>query len=147
MLATLGHEPTTRKDLTRKNLEEVNYRYYPYLTAIYTTEEQCREFTAREKISEPLMDYLCSAYIDTDKMNYEQYLKHIADIDNDAPGTEINQITDPLSWQSFSELLGLYIKSYEYSGLDSNLAYKVSELFWRLCETKNIEMEFGIKML
>jgi hypothetical protein len=36
---------------------------------------------------------------------------------------------------------------YKDEGLDRDMAYKVSELFWRLCETKNIEMEFGVKML
>lgn len=82
-----------------------------------------------------------------DKMKYDSYLHYIEVIDNEDYGEEIERVFDCLSWVNFTELLELYVQSYKFHGFEENLAYKINEIFWRICETKPVEVETAIRML
>lgn len=140
MLKALGHEVPVRKDITVKDLESLDYIYYPFLTNIFTTEEECIQFQRKHNIYEPLMMYLCNKYMDHDKIRYDQYIGYVEKIDNEEAHEEVEKVIDPLSWLNFVELLQLYVRSCEYSSIETQLSYNLSELFWRLCESKNVEL-------
>lgn len=84
--------------------------------------------------------FLCHQYIDLDQMKYDAYLQYTETIDNEQQGEEMERYFDSLSWTNFSELLQLYVTSFQLESFDDNLAYKIIELFWRICETKKIEL-------
>lgn len=145
MLKALGHSPSSRKDLTRQELQDIDYMYYPFLTRILESPEECAELQRRWSIHEPVLMYLCNKYLDRDKIRYDTYIHLVEQIDNEETEESVEKIMDPLGWDNFVELLSLYA-SHAYHQ-DSQLSYSVCDLFWRLCESKNVELESAIKIL
>lgn len=84
--------------------------------------------------------HLCNQYIEIDKIKYDSYLQYIEVIDNEHPGEGIDTMYDPMGWNHFVELLDLYMQACRFGEFDEDLAYKIDDIFWRLCESKNVDI-------
>lgn len=52
-----------------------------------------------------------------------------------------------MTWPHFAEFFDLYCRSVELHGVSDELVYNVDELFWRVAETSNIELESAIILI
>lgn len=82
----LGHEIDVRTDITRDEIEKLNYLYIPFLKHIFDKDESCQKFEETYHTYKPFYMYLAELYIDRDRYVHDEYLQYVEIIDNERQG-------------------------------------------------------------